>query len=142
MKNALIMITVFMFGGTLSAQTGRVTVNITDIVAEWGGTVRIGLFKEKGFPKAGKAIASIDVPVRDIKTTASFENILLGQYAIAVYQDVNLDGKLNRTIYGEPTEPYAFSNNVFGRFGPPKFEKVTFKLESTEHTNLVIRLKD
>ncbi|NQT62430.1 MAG: DUF2141 domain-containing protein [Candidatus Marinimicrobia bacterium] len=142
MKNTCIMIASLLFGMSLNAQMGVVEVEITDVVAEWGGSVNIGLYEKKGFPKMGQAIVSENVPVRDIKATHKFENIPVGKYAIAVFQDVNGDDKLNRTIYGQPTEPYAFSNNVFGRFGPPKFAEVSFSVESDANSKLVIHLKE
>ncbi|MBC8375115.1 MAG: DUF2141 domain-containing protein [FCB group bacterium] len=142
MKNTGIMITSLLFGMSLNAQMGVVEVEITDVVAEWGGSVNIGLYEKKGFPKMGRAIVSENLPVRDIKATHKFENIPIGTYAIAVFQDLNGDDKLNRDGYGRPTEPYAFSNNVFGRFGPPKFGKTSFSVESDDNSRLVIHLKE
>lgn len=142
MKNTITMIVLLLAALTLNAQPGGVEVEITDVVAEWGGTVRIGLFEEIGFPKTGLAIVSENVPVRDIKAAHIFENIPVGKYAIAVFQDVNGDEELNRDIYRRPTEPYAFSNNVFGRFGPPKFEAVSFSVENNTNSKLVIHLKE
>ena len=142
MKNAVIILLLMLFGITLSAQSGEVEVEITEVVAEWGGSVIIGLFEKKGFPKAGKAVFSDTIPVRDIKATYKFEAIPVGKYAIAIYQDVNGDDKLNRDGYGRPTEPYAFSNNVFGRFGPPKFAKASFLVTSDAESRLVIHLKE
>ena len=43
-----------------------------------------------------------------------------GTYAIAVFHDLNGDGKLGRNFIGLPNEPYGFSNDV-GRRGPPEF---------------------
>ena len=142
MKNTRIMIMLLIFGMTLSGQSGSVEVDITDIVAEWGGSVKVGLFVEKGFPKTGKALENKDIPVRDIKAQIKFENIPVGKYAIAVFQDVNVDSTLNRTIYGQPTEPYAFSNNVFGRFGPPKFSEACFSVEDNTKAAMVIHLRE
>ena len=136
------MIVLLVIGVALSAQSGGVEIEVVDIVAEWGGSVIVTLFEQNGFPKAGQAIISQNVPVRDIKATVTFESIPLGEYAIAVYQDVNGNGQLNRTIYGQPTEPYAFSNNVFGRFGPPKFTAAAFSVEGNGTVKLVIQLKE
>lgn len=43
-----------------------------------------------------------------------------GRYALAVYVDRNGNGKLDRGMFGRPTEPYGFSNGG-GTFGPPDF---------------------
>ncbi len=142
MKNRIIVIASLLSAMTLNAQSGVVEVIVTDVVAEWGGSVIIGLFEKNGFPKSGQAIVSDTIPVRDIKATHTFENILAGNYAIAVFQDVNGDNELNRDIYRRPTEPYAFSNNVFGRFGPPKFSEVSFSVDNNTNLKLVIHLKE
>lgn len=43
--------------------------------------------------------------------------------AVAVYQDLNSDGKLNRSAFGIPTEPYGFSGRSTGSLGPPSFKE-------------------
>ena len=43
-----------------------------------------------------------------------------GRYAIAVYHDVNGNGRLDRSAIGFPSEPYGFSNDV-GRTSIPSF---------------------
>ena len=50
-----------------------------------------------------------------------------GVYAIALYQDVNSDGKINKNILGVPTEPYAFSNNVKPKLKAPSFKDCQFE---------------
>ncbi|MEM9056951.1 MAG: DUF2141 domain-containing protein [Pseudomonadota bacterium] len=50
-----------------------------------------------------------------------------GDYAVAVHQDVNGDGKFNRWLGFLPREPYGFSNNV-GRFGPAGFDDAAVSL--------------
>ncbi|HEV2566150.1 MAG TPA: DUF2141 domain-containing protein [Microvirga sp.] len=49
------------------------------------------------------------------------QNVKPGSYAIAVFHDINGNGKLDRSFIGLPNEPYGFSNDV-GRRGPPSFE--------------------
>lgn len=142
MKNTLIMIMLILNGMTLNAQSGEVEVIVTDVVAEWGGSVIITIFEARGFPKDGEAFVGENVPVKDVKAKHVFENIPVGHYAITVFQDLNGDGTLNRDIYRRPTEPYAFSNNVFGRFGPPKFAEVSFSVTSNSNSKFVIHLKE
>ena len=60
-----------------------------------------------------------------------------GRYAVAVYQDVNSNNKLDRWFWTVPREPYGFSNNV-GQYGPVSYEKAAFDL--TQDSNLTIRL--
>lgn len=58
----------------------------------------------------------------------SFKGLGKGIYAVSIYQDENSNGKLDTNLLGIPTEPYAFSNNATGVFGPPSFEQCQFEI--------------
>ena len=45
--------------------------------------------------------------------------------------DLNKNKKLDTNFLGIPKEPYGFSNEKKGRFGPPKFKEVSFKLNKS-----------
>lgn len=64
------------------------------------------------------------------KTIVVFNDLPDGVYAFAVYQDLNENGKLDRKKFGIPAEPFAFSNDALGKFGPPKFSEASFELKS------------
>lgn len=49
-----------------------------------------------------------------------------GTYAIALFHDLNGNGKLDQNAFGVPTEPYAFSNLPKSKWRLPKFEEVKF----------------
>lgn len=51
-----------------------------------------------------------------------------GRYAVAAYHDADGDGELDRSAVGVPTEPYGFSNDARGRFGPPSFDDAVVEL--------------
>ena len=126
---------------TLYGQTGKVEVLITGVTPEWGGHLRVALYVEDNFPKEEASLASQVIPVRALEQKATFHDVLPGEYAVAVYQDLNSDGNLNRYIHGAPKEPYGFSNNKYGRFGPPKFQEVAFLVDSTQTTSLKIAIE-
>ena len=58
---------------------------------------------------------------------ASFSNLPYGTYALSLYHDRNNNGKLDSNFMGIPNEPYGFSNNARGMFGPPKFQEAQFE---------------
>jgi uncharacterized protein (DUF2141 family) len=62
-----------------------------------------------------------------------------GNYAIAVFQDINNNGKLDKNWFGIPTEPYGFSNDPVIRFGPPSFNDCL--LELTSNKKVIISLR-
>ena len=53
-----------------------------------------------------------------------------GVYAAQAFQDENENGKIDRTLFGIPTEAIGFSNNAPMRFGPPSFDAAAFSLGS------------
>lgn len=57
-------------------------------------------------------------------------------YAVAVYQDLDNDEKMNRNFFGSPTEPHGLSNNVKGVFGPPSFEEASFSLKAKQQIEI------
>ena len=61
-----------------------------------------------------------------------------GEYAVTVFQDLNGNGELDTSSIGFPREPYGFSNDARGSFGPPKFRKAKFNV--TGNTSISIEL--
>ncbi len=61
-----------------------------------------------------------------------------GTYAVAIYQDINSNGKFDVGTFG-PKEPYGFSNNPRILFSKPSYDKVKFQATGAE-TTLHIRL--
>lgn len=109
---------------------GKLTVKVTNL-GDMKGQLMVGLFdKEDNFLKE---------PIKGINMKASaegqeivFENVPFGSYAVSVIHDENENGELD-TFMVIPTEPYGFSNNAMGKFGPPSFEqtKITISGETT-----------
>jgi uncharacterized protein (DUF2141 family) len=60
--------------------------------------------------------------------TIIVDSLKAGQYAFRYFHDENDDEELNTYWTGIPKEGCGFSNNAFGKFGPPKFEKTVFEL--------------
>ncbi|MDD2686277.1 MAG: DUF2141 domain-containing protein [Gallionella sp.] len=72
-----------------------------------------------------KAIKRAAIATGD-KTELSIPNVTSGEYAVAVFADVNGNGKLDSNFIGMPKEPVAVSRDAKGRFGPPKFADAAF----------------
>lgn len=49
-----------------------------------------------------------------------------GTYVVAAYFDANGNRKLDRGMFSNPTEPYAFSNNARARFSEPDLSAQRF----------------
>ncbi len=76
-------------------------------------------------------------------TQATLEATLTitGRFAIAVYQDINADGELNRNRFGIPLEPFAFSNGALGERGPPTFDQAAVVASVGDNTTLTVSIK-
>ncbi|MFT6868708.1 MAG: hypothetical protein ACJA08_003563 [Cyclobacteriaceae bacterium] len=78
--------------------------------------------------------ASTSVRIANMPSQMLTIGLPLGVYAVAVYQDKNDDQKLNKNFLGMPTEPYGFSNNNMGIFGPPDFQSSAFDFTVADQT--------
>ena len=86
-----------------------------------------------------KSYKSASEKVNDNSLRLVFQDIPKGDYAFSFYHDVNGNEKMDTNFLGIPKEPYGFSNNQKGRFGPPKFEKAKFNIDKDKY--LEIHLK-
>jgi uncharacterized protein (DUF2141 family) len=60
--------------------------------------------------------------------------------AVAVFQDIDGNGRLSKNLLGIPVEPYGFSRNARGALGPPRFDSASIVVP-VEPDELSIRLK-
>jgi uncharacterized protein (DUF2141 family) len=54
-----------------------------------------------------------------------------GTYTIALYLDENKNNQLDKGLFGQPLEPYAFSNNARASFTEPAMEDQRFEHPGT-----------
>lgn len=120
----------------------ELSIEISGIPHEKKGNLRIGIFKKDGFPDANKVVYNKITPVTHEKMNVIFNNINPGVYGIAVFHDQDKNGKLSKNNFGYPIEPYGFSNNKFGTFGPPEFEEISFKVIEGKKTSINLKLKN
>lgn len=114
-------------GRTASSQTPSTQVTIRGVRTN-GGPVRIAVFdRASGFPQDESAAFKMVVQPQAATLVQSVPMNIQGPYALAVYQDVNDDRQLNKGSFGVPKEPYGFSRNAAGKYGPPKFADAALK---------------
>ncbi|WOK08716.1 DUF2141 domain-containing protein [Imperialibacter roseus] len=136
MKNVLMMI--LLLAGIESQagdNQGKLVVKVTNL-GDLKGQVMVGLFdKEDNFLK--KPVKGVSAKATAEGQELVFENLPYGEYAVSVIHDENENGELD-TFLVIPTEPYGFSNNVMGKFGPPSFEqtKISFKKDTSVEIKL------
>jgi uncharacterized protein (DUF2141 family) len=76
-------------------------------------------------------------PLLGEQTSVAINSVPYGDYAIAIYQDVNGNGKFDTNFFGIPKEPYAFSNNKVPLFSEPSFEKCKFHFNQQQQQVLI-----
>jgi uncharacterized protein (DUF2141 family) len=62
-----------------------------------------------------------------------------GTYALRILHDLDGDYAMTTNLVGMPAEPWAFSNNAAGRFGPPGWEAARFEV-GTEPVSQTLQL--
>jgi uncharacterized protein (DUF2141 family) len=106
------------------------------------GTVDCALFDSpEGFPVEALLSATkvMVMKVRNSQARCDFEDIPPGTYALAVFHDENMNGKLDTNWLGIPKEGYGFSNDVKPLLGTPPFSAASFKYDGGT-LDLTIRL--
>ena len=120
------------------ADTGNVQAPLTLIVTNLASDtapVIVGVYGEKNkFPDPKDQLKVYKFKPHGKKLTARITNLKFDTYALAIYQDVNSNGKIDKNLIGIPTEPYAFSNNYKPTIKAPAFNNCKFQDHSTGNT--------
>ena len=123
------------------ANTQSVTVVVTAL-ASTQSTVRINFYNSSdAFLKRGQEVYQRVVRPEGKNEVTVPIDLPLGEWAVALTQDVNNNNKLDKNFVGIPTEPYAFSNNVRPALRPPNFEECKFRVDGPGKV-VSIQLKD
>jgi uncharacterized protein (DUF2141 family) len=138
---------VFIAAALLSVSAVTPAANLIVIVSniqQDSGEVMAGLFFDNptDFPKSITKGMSVPAKERDSqgRLRITFSDLVPGSYAATVYHDINSDGKLTTNLMKIPSEPYGFSNNARGLFGPPSFKDASITL-GEEDLTIEIQIK-
>lgn len=118
----LVLAAAFCAAGSASAAS--IEVRVQGVTAK--GKVLVAVCDKTTFLK--DCAYSGSAPARAGETIVTVDGVPTGSWAVLSYQDENDNGKLDRNVLGIPKEPYAFSRDARGRFGPPSFEDAAFEL--------------
>ena len=123
---------------SLAEEKCRLKVNIQGIHKN-EGSIAISLYQtEENW--LGKELRSERFAAEPPAAAWSVKDLAPGEYAISVYHDKDKNGELNKGAFGRPTEPYGFSNDARGRFGPAKWEHAKFTIiEGENEVNITLK---
>jgi uncharacterized protein (DUF2141 family) len=111
------------------SQAAELTLRISNI-PDGGGQLMIQVLGSQAAfdgdePASASLVLPATAPAIDVSTTA----LRPGTYGVRVMHDQNGNGEMDSNLVGMPTEPWGFSNNASGSFGPPKWQGVRFELD-------------
>lgn len=118
-----------------NAGADTLNITITDI-EQSQGEINLGLFSAETYEN-GEAFNGAIIKVTGPTATATITDIEPGEYAFKLYHDVDSNGVMNTNPFGIPTEPYAFSNNALGRFGPASWDDAKFTVTQTPAEQII-----
>ncbi len=137
-KSALSFFLLLLVQALAAQQTVTLKV-VTDSIQTLKGNILVAVYNNEEGYKSSKAFQSKKAKVTGSKITTTFRLPANTNYAIALFQDINKNNSLDtRGSMKIPTEPFGFSNNKKGTFGPPGFDKIMFTI--TTDTTIAIHL--
>ncbi|MGO4210781.1 DUF2141 domain-containing protein [Terriglobus sp. 2YAB30_2] len=115
--------------------TSKLTVQVAG-ARNSKGQIAIALFQDgAGFPgDKSKAFRTLQVRIdpQTLRAQVTLNGLPPGVYAVSVFHDENMNGQLDKNIFGIPKEGYGASNNPKKSMGPPKFAEAKFQLDQPE----------
>lgn len=114
----------------------KLTVVVKNVELNKGSIVLAVFNNSDNFLKKPVAQRVIKVGSR---TTELFFNLPEGNYAIAVYHDVNDNRQLDKSWLGIPKEPYGFSNNFRPKFSAPEFDDCMFNIAGQTMITIILK---
>lgn len=116
----------------LPADAGTLQISVDNIKAA-EGMIWVGLYRtEEDFLIKEKAIL-VGVHVeQEGQMTIRMPALVYGEYAMAIFHDLNNNGEMDRNLVGIPSEPFAFSQKLKSKFKIPKFDDVKFTFEQDQ----------
>jgi uncharacterized protein (DUF2141 family) len=122
-----------------SASADTLQVTVSGIKAGQG-SLRVAVFDEAHRDQfaEGKYLYGTEVPAEAGEMTVEIPDLESAEYAVAVIQDLNGNGKLDRNMFKIPKEPYGFSGSW--KWGGASYDEASFHTDDVKYS-LTINLK-
>jgi len=108
---------------------GDLTVEISGVTILKGEILVSVYNKESSFMKTDQAYGKVKVPANQELVRVKLKSVPAGEYAIAVFQDLNGNELLDVSEMKVPKEPFGFSNNPKGNKGPATYVQARFRMD-------------
>ena len=122
----------------LYSQTYDLSVAITGLKSTDGG-IQIGLYNNKeSFPHIDEQYKLFYFSVKEFSGIYTIKDLPEGEYAVAIFHDINSDKICNTNFLGVPKEGFGFSKNFKPRFTSPDFDDC--KIDLNMNMSITIKL--
>ena len=139
-------ISIFLLGfflaipGLFGQDEAELIIRITNVDTP-NGNMMIAIYDSPDTFMGPTVVKGLIIPViQDKELKFEVKDLPKGTYAISVFHDENGNGELDSNLFRLPKEPYGFSNDARGSFGPPTYEQVKFDFQSDKQ-EMVITLR-
>ncbi len=135
---AVFVCAALMFQSFRGLDRNTLTINVKGL--QKGGVLYIGVFsRENKFGDMDSNVARQALEIKlEKEISVSFPNLANNEYAVAIFQDINQNGKLDKNLLGYPTEPFGFSKNIKPKFSSPSFNDCKFHFRQSESITINI----
>ena len=117
-------------GAALGDMPGRSTVELEIAVGNARGRVLCAVYERNGWLK--RPVKTLAGSIRGGTATCRFSDLRSGTYAAGAFQDQNLNGRLDRSWTGVPSEPWCVTREARGTLRAPSFDAASFTLRDGE----------
>lgn len=137
LRTALIALAALAMAPAANAQQApaTLTIELTGLAPQ--GTVMLQVFDSEAGYQSGQGVAQARAEITGQTATLTIPNLAPGQYAVRLFHDTNGNGRMDTNPFGIPTEPFAFSNNARGQFGPARWADAAFEVTAQGATQRI-----
>lgn len=137
----IILFCLSLLSGLTNVQSGTLVLHIEN-VQDTKGCLQIALFNSAETFLIDEKAAYTKTIYHETsgKIKVELTGLPYGSYALAIFHDEDGDGKLDKNLFGIPTEPYTFSNNPKIKWRGPQYEESKFEFNAN-NTSLVLQLR-
>ncbi|TDO99542.1 DUF2141 domain-containing protein [Marinomonas balearica] len=130
------LIVLYCTSSLASEKSAGLQLTFTGLVPNSGYIMGSFYHLEEDFKTGKNGFSQIREPVLSDTLAITVSDLPDAPIIFVSYQDLNDNQALDTNLFGVPTEPYAFSNNAKGRFGPPKFSDMLFTPSMTNEMTI------
>ena len=117
----------FVLLAALPMAAGELRITVPGVESD-AGAVRVALFASADDFANDRPVHGSSAAARVDGVHVVFPALSPGRYGITSFHDRDDDAEIDTNLMGVPTEPYGFSRNARGRFGPPSFDDLSFEV--------------